>query len=54
MAIKEYKCEKCGFIEEFILTPSLPEPKFPERCSKCGEGKFEYNFNADGISFKIK
>jgi rubredoxin len=45
MPMKDYKCDKCGYVEEFIFSTSLPKPEIPEVCPKCSEGKLVYEFS---------
>ena len=53
MAIRDYKCEKCGHTEEFIFSPSVVAEVIPEMCPKCNEGKFSYEFNPGNFSFDV-
>lgn len=53
MALRDYKCDKCGYTEEFIFSPSVEAPEIPEVCPKCSEGKFEYSFNPGSFSFDV-
>jgi putative FmdB family regulatory protein len=47
MPIFDYKCDKCGNVEEHISF------KVPENCPKCLTGKFEQQFSPTRISFDI-
>ena len=53
MALRDYKCDKCGYTEEFIFSPSVSAPVIPEVCPQCNEGKLEYFFSAGNISFDV-
>ena len=44
MPILDYKCDKCGFVDEVIVGATTGE-KPPEKCSKCNEGKMEKIFS---------
>ena len=45
--IADYKCDKCGFMDEYIDSISVAE-KPPEICPKCNEGKMEKQFGFNG------
>ena len=49
MPIFDFKCENCGFVEEFILRLSDP---LPVACSKCGGPVKKLMPRSFGISFK--
>jgi putative FmdB family regulatory protein len=45
MPIFNFKCDKCNYIDEYIITPALAEGKAPDVCPKCKEGKMEKLFS---------
>lgn len=48
MAIREYKCNKCGVVTEVLLpTEKIPDPTAP--CAKCGEGADYQPFSRTGL-----
>lgn len=54
MAINDYKCDKCNFIDEYNNSFSVPKSmRPPGKCPKCGGGKMKKIFNAAGQSFDI-
>lgn len=56
MAFHDYRCNKCGFIEEYNNSFSLPEsfkPPKDMKCPSCNEGSLEIIFSTKGQSFDI-
>lgn len=56
MAFQDYKCNKCGHVEEYNTGFSVPKSLHPPKnlkCPKCGKGKMVKQFNTSGQSFKI-
>ena len=54
MPILDYQCDKCGFKDEYIVSPSVPKAMLPpEVCPKCNEGKLERLFSPKGIGFDV-
>jgi len=46
MPINTYKCDKCGFSDEYIESFSVSEDcKHPEKCPECKKGKMEKVFD---------
>jgi len=41
----DYKCNKCGFTDEYIIGKTMAEGKEPDVCPKCNEGKMERQFS---------
>jgi putative FmdB family regulatory protein len=55
MPIFEYKCNECGYVEEFIESFSVSKENFhPNECPKCQKGKLERQFNVDNQTFDVK
>ena len=52
MAIYDFACPICGWIEEHIVSPSISDP-IPEKCPRCNEGKMERQFSPQRISFDV-
>jgi len=50
----DYKCNKCGFTDEYCTSLSVPKKMNPpEICPKCGEGKMEKQLSLQGQSFDL-
>jgi putative FmdB family regulatory protein len=50
----DYKCNKCGFVNEYNTNKSLPkEFRPPKKCPECKEGKMEQQFSAQNQSFDV-
>lgn len=45
MPVYNYKCNKCGFLDEYIIYKGLAEGVEPTVCPKCNEGKMERQFS---------
>lgn len=45
----DFRCKKCGFVEEFVLRLSDP---LPSRCSRCGGPLVKLIPRSVGIAFK--
>jgi putative FmdB family regulatory protein len=43
MAIYDFRCDKCGHIGEYIISPSVKD-EIPEKCPKCNDGNFVKQF----------
>lgn len=52
MPIFDFKCSKCGHMEEHIISPSVIE-KIPEFCPQCNTGLMEKQFSAQNQSFDV-
>jgi putative FmdB family regulatory protein len=52
MPLIDFKCNSCGYTDEFIVGPTVSEPA-PEVCPKCGKGIMERQFSAAGQSFDV-
>jgi len=54
MPMFDFKCNKCGFKDEFQDGVNVPPSlKVPEKCPKCNEGLLEKQFSPGGQSFDI-
>lgn len=54
MAIHTYKCNECGFSNEYIESISVsPTMWHPEKCPECKTGKMEKVFDMAGHSIGI-
>lgn len=54
MPTYDYKCNECGFMDEYCTGQSVPKAMNPpEVCPKCGKGKLEKQFSVQGQSFDI-
>lgn len=54
MPINRYKCNECGFTEEYVESFSTSKESWhPENCPKCKEGKLEKVFDMAGHSIAI-
>ena len=54
MAMIDFRCDKCGFTDEYIIYGGLAEGVAPEKCPKCEDGKMERLFSTGksvGIDF---
>ena len=51
MPIYDFKCNKCGHVEEFLV--GVIQNPVPENCPICKEGKLEKQFSAKGQSFDV-
>jgi putative FmdB family regulatory protein len=55
MPIFEYKCNECGWKDEYIESFSISKENFhPDICPNCKKGKMEKQFNADNQTFDVK
>ena len=54
--MKDYKCNKCNFQDEYSTAESVPkEMQLPEVCPKCKEGKMEMQWgNMGKVSVDVK
>jgi len=49
-----YKCNNCGFTNEYTKSISVPkEMQPPKKCPKCKNGKMERQFSPQGQSFDV-
>jgi len=54
MPIFDYKCEKCGFTDEYIKSISVPKDmQPPETCPKCG-GKMDKIDSFGKLGFDLR
>lgn len=52
MPIFDYTCNKCGYSEEIIVSPSV-KSVIPDKCPECSVGVMEKQFSVSGQSFDI-
>ena len=52
MPILDFKCNQCGFTDEYLIGATTQE-KDPEICPSCGKGTMEKQFSAQGQSFDV-
>lgn len=43
MAMFDFKCNKCDYTDEFIVSPSVKDP-IPKVCPKCKKGKLKRQY----------
>ena len=53
MPLLDYRCNKCGFVDEFLIGIHVADANPPIECPKCKEGKMERLFSPRqiGIDF---
>lgn len=51
MPLIDFKCMKCGYIDEFIIGPTVSEQP-PKNCKKCN-GKMEQQLSVSNISSDV-
>jgi len=52
MPMIDFKCNACGFTDEYIIGATTQE-KPPEVCPSCGKGTMEKQFSAQGQAFDV-
>jgi putative FmdB family regulatory protein len=54
MPFVDYKCEDCGFVDDFITGKTVADSNPPETCPKCNSTNWKKVDDFSGIGFDVK